>query len=100
MKGEVQKRVTGKCFGVLLTCLTCRAVHLDISADYTTDEFLHTLRRFASVRGWPRKFVSDKGTNLVGASNELKEMVDKVDWDKVEESEHQTEHRAAQLNCD
>ena len=83
VKGEVQKRVTGKCFGVLLTCLTCRAVHLDISADYTTDEFLHTLRRFASVRGWPRKFVSDKGTNLVGASNELKEMVGKVDWDKV-----------------
>ena len=83
VKGEVQKRVTGKCFGVLLTCLTCGAVHLDISADYSTDEFLHTLRRFASVRGWPKKFLSDKGTNLVGASNELKEMVEKVDWDKV-----------------
>ena len=35
------------------------------------------------MRGWPKKFLSDKGTNLVGASNELKEMVDKVDWDKV-----------------
>ena len=84
VKGEVQKRVTGKCFGVLFTCLVSRAVHLDIAGDYSTDEFLHTLRRFASIRGWPRKIISDRGTNLVGASNELKEMMKKVDWGKVE----------------
>ena len=56
---------------------------MDIAGDYSTDEFLHTLRRFASIRGWSRKIISDRGTNLVGASNELKEMMKKVDWGKV-----------------
>ena len=55
IKGEVQKRTRGKCFGVIFTCFACRAVYVDVSSDYSTDSFLQVLRRFASVRGWPRK---------------------------------------------
>ena len=84
IKGEVQKRVAGKCFGVLLACMTSRAIHLDIASNYSTDEFLHVLRRFASFRGWPRKIFSDRGTQLVGASNELKAMISKMGWNNVE----------------
>ena len=43
------------------------------------------LRRFASIRGWPTKFYSDKGTNLVGASNELNETIANLDWDSIEQ---------------
>ena len=30
------------------------------------------MRRFASIRGWPRKVYSDNGTQLVAASKELR----------------------------
>ena len=83
MKGGVQKRVTEEFFGMLFTCLVSSAVHLDIAGNYSTDEFLHALRRIASIRGWPRKMISDRRTNLVGASNKLKERMNKVDWEKV-----------------
>ena len=83
VKGEVQKRVTGKCYGVLFVCLCSRAVHADISNNYSTDSFLHVLRRFASIRGWPRKIFSDNGTQLVGASNELKDLIKDLDWEHI-----------------
>ena len=30
-RGEVQKRVRGKAYGVLFNCMTTRAVHVDVS---------------------------------------------------------------------
>ena len=39
IKGEVQKRVRGKCYGVIFACMTSRAVHVDVSQDYSTDAF-------------------------------------------------------------
>ena len=47
IKGEVQKRIRGKCFGVIFTCLVSRAVHVDISNSYSMDSFLQALRRFS-----------------------------------------------------
>ena len=75
LRGEVQKRVHRKGYGVIFVCFTSRAVHLDLTPDYSTDSFLQVLRRFASLRGWPAKFYSDQGTQLVGESNELKQAV-------------------------
>ena len=72
IRGEVQKRVRGKCYGVIFVCFATRAVYVDISRDYSTDSFLQVLRRFACVRGWPNKLYSDNGSQLVGASKELK----------------------------
>ena len=82
-KGEVQQRVTRKCYGVIFVCLTMGAVYVDVASDYTTDSFLQVLRRFASVRGWPSTIFSDKGSNLVGASNLLKKVVQDLDWSKI-----------------
>ena len=79
IKGEVQKRTRGKCFGVIFTCFACRAVYVDVSSDYSTDSFLQVLRRFANVRGWPRKVYSHNGTQLVGASKELKGVLKGLD---------------------
>ena len=86
IKGDVQKRVRGKCYGVLFTCLACRAVYTDVANDYSTNAFLQVLRRFSSFRGWPAKVFSDPGTQLVGASNELKNAVAQIDWNVVNES--------------
>lgn len=79
IKGEVQKRTRGKCYGVIFTCLVSRAVYVDVSNDYSTDSFLQVMRRFASIRGWPRKVYSDNGTQLVAASKELKNVVKGLD---------------------
>ena len=83
VKGEVQQRTTGKCYGVLIVCLVSGAVYADLSNDCSTQGFLLVLRRFTSFRGWPKNFFSDKGSNLIGASNILKELVQKFNWDEI-----------------
>ena len=88
VKGEIQKRVRGKCYGVLFACDSSRAVHVDIVQNYTTDAFLQALRRFASIRGWPKRIHSDNGTQLVGASNELTKVVSGLDWKSLESYGH------------
>ena len=53
IRGEVNKRSTGKVYGIIYFCLPSTAVHLDVAIDYSTDAFLMVLRRFASLRGYP-----------------------------------------------
>ena len=60
-----------KRYGVIFTCLTIRAVHLEVAVDLSTDAFINALRRFLSRRGQVRKIICDRGTNFVGASNIL-----------------------------
>ncbi len=73
IRDEVKKRTFSN--GVIFNCLMTRAVNIDLSADYSTDKFLMVLRRFVSLRGYPRKLYSDNGTQLVTASEELKKMI-------------------------
>ena len=84
-KGEVQKRVRGKSFGVIITCFSCRAVYVDVAHDASTDGFLQVLRRFVCVRGWPAVIYSDQGTQFVGASNELKEILRGLSSEQIKE---------------
>ncbi|XP_047988174.1 uncharacterized protein LOC125227843 [Leguminivora glycinivorella] len=61
-----------KRYGVIFTCLTVRAIHLETVASLTTDALIMALRRMAARRGWPQQIFSDNGTNLRGADVELK----------------------------
>lgn len=61
-----------KSFLVIFVCLSCRAVHLDVASDYTSDAFLAALRRFISRRGLCKVLYSDRGTNFVGADKQLR----------------------------
>lgn len=58
-------------YGVIFNCLSTRAVHVDLAADYSTNKFLMVLRRFVSIRGYPSKLYSDNGPQLVAANEEL-----------------------------
>ena len=71
VRGEVQKRTTGKAWGVIFTDLCSRAVHIEVVFGYDTQSFLLALSRFASIRGWPTVIYSDPGSQLVGANTEL-----------------------------
>ena len=46
-------------------------MHLELVEDYSTIEFLQTLRRFFAIRGQPTLMTSDDGTQLVGAEREM-----------------------------
>ncbi|XP_044745195.1 uncharacterized protein LOC123307057 [Coccinella septempunctata] len=61
-----------KRWGALFTCLTSRAVHIEIVASLSTDSTIMALRRMAARRGWPRLMYSDNGTNFRGADQELR----------------------------
>ena len=73
VRGDVQKRVTGKAWGVIFTDLVSRAVFIEGVFECTTSAFLLAFGKFASCRGYPRIIYSDPGSNLVGASRELAE---------------------------
>ena len=68
-QGRAKKRQ--KRYFCLLTCLACRAVHLEMSFSLTTDCFLNAFYRMVSRRGLPLEVISDDNTNFVGAKNEL-----------------------------
>ena len=53
--------------------------------DYSTMEFMQTLRRFFAIRGQPVLMMSDNGSQLVGAERELKEMIQGWNVKELEE---------------
>ena len=73
-----------KRYGCVFTCLSMRAVHIEMSYFLSTDAFINTLRRFVNRRGKLHAFWSDNGTNLVGGYQEL-------DQSKVNEQLRQKE---------
>lgn len=72
-----------KIYGVIFTCLTVRAVHLELVGNLTTDALIMALRRMAARRGWPRYLYSDNGTNLKGADTELKKCILELDHEQL-----------------
>ena len=68
-----------KRYGVIFTCLTTRAIHIELAGDLSTDSFLLALRRFISRRGYVKVIRSDNGTNSVGANNELNLCIKQLD---------------------
>lgn len=66
-------RRTEKRYGLLITCFSTRAVHLELVYSLSADSFLMALRRFIADRGHPTIIYSDNGTNLVAGERELRE---------------------------
>lgn len=68
-----------KRYGCLFTCLTIRAVHIEVAHSLTTSSCILAIRNFIARRGIPHEFYSDNGTNFVGAERELRETLVDVD---------------------
>lgn len=65
-------RRTEKRWGMLFTCLTIRAIHVEVAHSMSKDSCIICLRNFIARRGSPNTIISDNGTNFHGADNELK----------------------------
>ena len=64
----------------MFTCLTTRAIHLEVAHSLDTDSFIQALQRFIARRGEPAEIRSDNGSNFVGARKELSDAL--VEWNK------------------
>ena len=60
-----------KRWGFLFTCLTTRAIHIELVPSMVTSSCVMAIERFISRRGTPSIICSDNGTNFVGAKKEL-----------------------------
>lgn len=69
---------------VIFTCMTSRAVHLELVSDKSTAAFLMAFRRFACLRGHPNNCWSDCGTNFVGAQGYLNEIIQGWDIPRIQ----------------
>ena len=66
-----QERSRIKRYGCIFSCLTTRAVHIEVASDLFTDYFINALRRFIARRGQLDKIFNDNGTNFVGTERVL-----------------------------
>ncbi len=79
--GSVNKRTTGKAWGVIFVCTSTSLAHVEIAESYSTESFLMAVRRFMALHGAPKRFQSDQGTQLGAASKQLATW----DWTAVHE---------------
>lgn len=60
-----------KAYIAVFVCLTTKAMHLEVVSSLTTDAFLMAFKRFVARKLVPKHMYSDRGTNFIGAKNEL-----------------------------
>ena len=75
------RRTTEKGWGFLFTCLTTRAVHVEVVPSMDTGSCVMGVERFVSRRDTTAMIWSDNGTNFIGAEKELRECMEK--WDTL-----------------
>ncbi|KAA0201415.1 hypothetical protein HAZT_HAZT009520, partial [Hyalella azteca] len=80
----VHGRKSQKMYGVIFTCLSGRAIHLELSHSLTNDSFIHALRRFVCRRGNVASLISDNGTNFTGANAELRRVIEQWNSENIE----------------
>lgn len=76
--------VNSKRWAVIFTCLSTRAIHIELIESMDASSFINALRRFMAIRGHVEQFHSDCGTNFVGAHNELEAALKEMDQETLE----------------
>ena len=71
-------------YAAVFVCMVTKAIHFELCASLSTEDFMATFRRFVARRGCPSHLFSDNGTNFLGAREEIREL------QKLTESEETT----------
>ncbi len=74
-----------KRYGELFTCLTVRAVHIEVANSLDTSSCINAIRRFICRRRQVSTIRSDNGTNFIGTERELKEAFQDINQSKIGE---------------
>lgn len=69
------KHTTLKAYIAVFVCMVTRAIHLELVSDATTNAFVAALKRMIARRGTISTIVTDNGTNFIGASNYLRNIM-------------------------
>ena len=64
-------QANSKRWAILFTCLTCRAVHIEVVDSLSSSAFINAFRRFIAIPGDVKEVRSDQGTNFIGATDDL-----------------------------
>ena len=73
-----------KRYGVLFTCMSSRAIHLETVISLETDSSLNACTEmFLKSQGPVRQIRNDQGTNFVGARRELKEALEEMNHTRI-----------------
>ena len=80
-----QGRSQVKRYGSTFTCLTIRAVHIEIAHSLDTDSFINALRQLIARRGKPVLVRTDNGTSFVSGEKELRTCIQKWNRQRIHE---------------
>lgn len=72
-----------KRWGVIFTCLTLRAVHIEVAHTLDASSCMLCLQNFMARRGTPREIYTDNGTNFRCAEKLLTEMQKRIDYTEI-----------------
>lgn len=78
-------RADVKRYGIVYTCLTVRAIHIEVLHSMDTHSFINSFRRFAARRGLPELVRSDNGTNFAAGNRELREAIEEWNGQQINE---------------
>ena len=71
---KVTKKEEGKCYVIIFTCATSRAVHLELAKSQTASEFQEKLNSFITRKTRPSRIVSDNATTFIATSKWIKQI--------------------------
>lgn len=74
--GRGLRKIEKKAYLAVFVCFTTKAIHLELVSELTTEAFLAAFDRFVGRRGLPTDIWSDNGTNFVGASKKINELLE------------------------
>ncbi|XP_068149408.1 uncharacterized protein [Drosophila tropicalis] len=77
-------RRSEKRWGVIFTCLTIRAVHIDLACSLDTTSCIMCIRNFINRRGTPREIYSDNGTNFKAAEKIICDKAQTINFNAVQ----------------
>lgn len=73
-----------KRWGLIFTCLSSRAIHIEVLETMDANSFICALRRFFAIRGPVAKIRCDQGTNFVGGKSQLEDALLEMDQTRIQ----------------